>query len=501
MVFAIDRRQSYRVAAILRPRTLVAIGLAITVSACAVGPDFHPPVAPTTTRYASDQDPAVSATPQIVLGAKISRQWWTFFRSPSVDGVIRKALAHSPTLVAATATLAKAQEQVSVATGELEPQIDIGASAGRQKPGAAFVGPLARHFSPFTAYSIGSTVHYNLDLFGGTRRLIEQQTALARYQRYRLDAAYLSLTGSVVTESVGIAALRLRIAIVQSIIVDDQKNVDLVQAAYTVGAATVVDVTSVQSQLANDQTLLPPLRQQLSEGRDALAILVGDTPGDWQAPAFDLDKITLPDAMPVVLPSELVHQRPDILAAEAQLHAASAAIGVATANMFPKIELSASAATEELTTGALFGPGSAAWNLIASISQPIFHGGELAAKRRAAIDDFHAAMADYEQTVLQSLGQVADNLHALAHDGEELAAQKRAVKAADLSLQLTRAAFEAGQVGAIDVLDAERRAQQARLGYARARAQQYADATQLFLATGGGVVDGDWARGQWAPNG
>lgn len=501
MVSGFDRRRSYRSAVGRQLRTLASVGVAIAVSACAVGPDFHPPAAPTTTRYTSEQDPAVSATPQIVLGAKISRQWWTFFRSSMLDGVIRQALAHSPTLVAANATLAKAQEQVTVASGQLEPQIDFGASAGRQKPGAAFVGPLARHFPPFTAYSIGATAHYDLDLFGGTRRLIEQQTALASYQRFRLDAAYLSLTGSVVTESVQIAALRLRIAIVQSIIVDDQKNVDLVQAAYTVGAATVVDVSSVESQLANDQTLLPPLRQRLSESRDALAILAGATPGDWQAPSFDLDTITLPDAMPVVMPSELVHQRPDILAVEAQLHAASAAIGVATADMFPKIELSASGATEELTTGALFGPGSAAWSLISAISQPIFHGGELAAKRRAAVDDFHAALAEYEQTVLQSLGQVADSLHALAHDAEELAAQKRAVKAADLSLDLTRSAFQAGQVGAIDVLDAERRAQQARLGYARARAQQYDDATQLFLATGGGVVGGDWTQGHGGPSG
>lgn len=501
MASGLDQWRSRRAATIGQLRTLFAVGLAIAVSACTVGPDFHPPNAPTTTRYTSEQDPAVSATPQIVLGAKISRQWWTFFRSSALDGVIRQALAHSPTLVAANATLAKAQEQVTVASGQLEPQIDFGASAGRQKPGAAFVGPLARHFPPFTAYSIGATVHYSLDLFGGTRRLIEQQTALTSYQRYRLDAAYLSLTGSVVTESVQIAALRLRIGIVQSIIVDDRKNADLVQAAYEVGAATVVDVSSVQSQLANDETLLPPLRQRLSESRDALAILAGVNPGDWRAPVFDLDEMTLPNAMPVVLPSELVHQRPDILAAEAQLHAASAAIGVATADMFPKIELSASGATEELTTGALFGPGSAAWSLISAISQPIFHGGELAAKRRAAIDDFHGALAEYEQTVLQSLGQVADSLYALAHDGEELAAQKRAVKAADLSLQLTRSAFQAGQVGAIDVLDAERRVQQARLGYARARAQQYDDATQLFLGTGGGVVGGDWAHGRSEPNG
>jgi len=240
-----------------------------------------------------------------------------------------------------------------------------------------------------------------------------------------------------------------------------------------------------RSQLENDRTLLPPLRQQLSVARHALAILVGQPPAEWSAPKFDLDRFTLPRELPLSLPSELVHDRPDIMAAEAQLHAASATIGVATANLYPQITLSVSVGQQALTLGHFFEAGSNIWSLAGGLTAPIFHGGTLEAERQGAIDAYRASLANYEQTVLTSFGQVADVLQALTHDAEELVAQRHALEAADASLSLTRLSYSAGNVGVIQVLDAQRLHEQARLGYVRAEAQRFQDTAQLYLALGG----------------
>ncbi len=160
-------------------------------------------------------------------------------------------------------------------------------------------------------------------------------------QEFQLDAAYLALTGNAVTEALTIASLNAQIATVEGIIRDDQTNLDLVQKEVRAGVATQLDIETATSQLAADRTQLPPLRQQVSVAQHALAVLVGRAPGDWVPPDFDLDRITLPEELPLSLPSALVRQRPDILAADARLHAASAAVGVATAQLYPSITLSA----------------------------------------------------------------------------------------------------------------------------------------------------------------
>ncbi len=236
----------------------------------------------------------------------------------------------------------------------------------------------------------------------------------------------------------------------------------------------------------SDRTLLPPLGQQLNAAQHALAILLGKAPADWTPPDFDFAAITLPAELPVSLPSALVRQRPDVMSAEARLHAASAAIGVATAQLYPNITLSAGLNQEAISVVSLFHGASNVWSLGAGLTAPIFHGGALEAQRRGAVDAFNAALDNYEQTVLQAFGQVADVLDALGHDAELLAAERRALAAADRSLALTRQTYAIGSIGILQVLDAQRLAEQARLGYVRAEAQRYLDTAQLFLAMGGG---------------
>ncbi|HXW22474.1 MAG TPA: efflux transporter outer membrane subunit, partial [Rhodomicrobium sp.] len=332
-------------------------------------------------------------------------------------------------------------------------------------------------------------VSYAPDVFGGTRRLVEQESALAEFQHLELAAAYLSLTGNAVTQAINIAAAREQIAAAQEILSVDERNLDLVRVSFEAGKSAQTDVLSAQSQLDGDQTLLPPLRQQLSAARHALAVLAGKAPAEWSPPDFDFTNLELPLDLPVRLPSALVRERPDILAAEAQLHAASAAIGIATAQLYPNINLSASWTQESASMGTLFDSSNGLWSLVSSLTAPIFHGGTLEAQRQEAIDAFAAQLGTYRETVLQAFGQVADVLRALQHDAELLAAQQRALETAQASLSLAQDSFAAGQASFLQVLDAQRLYQQARLGYAKAKGQRYLDTAQLFEAMGGAWQD------------
>jgi NodT family efflux transporter outer membrane factor (OMF) lipoprotein len=264
-----------------------------------------------------------------------------------------------------------------------------------------------------------------------------------------------------------------------------------VREAYEAGSVSRLDIVSAQSQLASDGTLLPPLRQDLSLARHALAIVLGQPPAGAALPELDLAQVTLPRDLPLSLPSELAHRRPDILAAEAQLHAATAAVGVATANLYPRISLSAAGGPQSTSLAHLFDPGSGAFGLAGSLLAPIFDGGTLRAQQRAAVDAMRAGAASYEQTVLVAFGQVADTLQALSHGAEQLEAQARAQDAARENLDLTRQSYAAGNVGVLQVLDAQRAYQQARLGYVRALSQRYFDTVQLFLALGGSAPGAD----------
>jgi NodT family efflux transporter outer membrane factor (OMF) lipoprotein len=409
--------------------------------------------------------------------------WWRLFGSAELDDTIERALSENRDLAAAEATLAQAREAVSASAGALYPQVDLDASSGRQKYGAQFRG--SQYFPPFTYFSLGPSVSYVLDYTGGERRAVEQQQALAGHQAYQLQAAYLNLTGDIVEQALMIASTGAQIEAVESLLAEDRQNLTLVQTAFDAGSVSRVDVLSAQSQLAQDQTLLAPLRQQLSLARHALSILAGHAPADWAPPNFHLTALRLPRTLPLTVPSELAHRRPDILASESQLHAATAAVGVATSGLYPQITLAAAAGQQSLQLTHLFDNSSTAWNLAAGLSAPLFDGGTRRAQRRAALDAMQAALAHYQQTVLRSFGQVADVLTALDHDAEQLAAQKNALDSAEASLNLSRQSYSFGNSGVLQVLDAGRLYQQARLGYLRAQAQRYQDTVQLFLALGG----------------
>ncbi len=461
------------------------------LAGCTVGPNFEPPAAPAIKSYTPDGAPALSSPgggePQqhLTQGEKVSGEWWDLFHSDRLDGVLRDALAGNQTLAAATATLAQAREQAGQAQGALYPQLDFGASASRSRMSEQSIG--LNQLSPVSNfYQIGPNVSYALDIFGLNKRRVEQQDALAQYQEFQLDGAYLTLTGNAVKEAITIASARAQIAAIEAIADDDDKTLDLVRREFNARNRTVVDVETARTQLAVDRAMLPPLRQQLAIARDALSVLAGKAPGDWAPPDFEIAEFALPQDLPLTVPSQLVRERPDILASEAQLHAASAAVGVATAQLYPNITLSASLAQEALKTGTLFTAGGTAWDVAAGLTAPLFHGGALEAQKRGAEDAFHGAFATYRQTVLASFGQVADTLQALDHDAQLLEAQQQAVEAAQASLRASRQSVAAGNIEVLQLVDAQRQYEQARLGAIRATAQRYLDTVDLFAAMGGG---------------
>jgi NodT family efflux transporter outer membrane factor (OMF) lipoprotein len=465
------------------------LGLTTVVAGCKVGPSFKRPDAPATERYTRQklQVESSSLDQQIALGATLDREWWHLFQSDAIDTVVKRALQGNRTLVAADATLAQANEMAQAQAGSLYPQVNMTAGVGRQKYGAQFFGTFQK-LPPFTYYALGPTVSYALDYTGGAARSVEQQFAQAEYQKQQLSAAYLMVSGNAVMECLRIALLQGEIATVEAILEEDRQNRQLVQVAFDAGSVSRTDVVSAESQLASDATLLPPLRQQLSEARHALSIIMGQFPANEVPAEFDLSKVTLPHDLPVSLPSELVHNRPDILASEAQLHAATAAVGVATSNLYPHIVLSGSLTMQSTILRRLFEGQNNAYNGIGSLTAPLFDGGTLRAEKRAAIDAMQASAANYQQTVLTAFGQVADSLEALDHDAEQLDAQQHAESAARENVDLTRKSYNEGNVGVLQVLDAERLYQNARLGYVRAQAQRYMDTVQLFLALGGAVT-------------
>lgn len=464
---------------------LIALPLALLLGACMVGPDFKTPETQAAPTYAASGDTPLPADQQLALGKKIEGDWWAAFRSPALDAVIKQALADNQNIAAAKARVAAAQELVKSAGGALLPQVSVGGTMGYQKYGAALFGPAELTIPPFVYYTVGPTVSFPLDLFGGQRRTVEEKAALAEYRVHELNAAYLTLSANVTAQALASASARSQIAVLRGIVANDARNAELVETAVRFGSDTRTQLLAAQSQLASDRTLLPDVQQQQSTARHALALLVGKAPADWSPPDFALDDFTLPAEIPASLPSELVHDRPDIRAAEAQLHAASADIGVATANLYPKIDLTGTLTQQALTPGGLFNTVASAWGVAGNIVQPLFNGGQLSAERRAAIDRYTEALATYRQTILTAFGQVADRLQALANDAEEIRAQNTAAQAASASLELARTSFSFGNSGVLEVIDAQRRLSQAQLGYSRAKAQRLIDTAQLFLALGG----------------
>lgn len=477
-------------------RKLIVALAAVSLCGCAVGPDFRAPEAPKAGRYTETPLPAeTAASPgpggeaqRFVESGKLPEQWWALYRSKPLDGLIRQGIAESPTLAAARATLRQAQENFRARRGAIVyPGIDANLSARRQKiSNATFGGSGA---SLFNLYGASVNVGYSVDVAGGGRRELEALAALVDYQRYQLEAAHLALTANIVTAAIREASLRAQIRASRDILAAEEQQVKRVARQYELGGVGRLELISQRAQVAQTEASLPPLEKELAATRHDLATLTGRLPSEAGLPEIELDSLHLPGEIPVSVPSDLVHQRPDIRAAEALLHQASAQVGVATAALYPHITLDGSFGAQSTKLHDLFA-GPSLWGLGAALTQPLFHGGELRAQRRAAIAAYDAAQAQYRETVLQAFRNVADALRALETDARAVKAQMQAEALARDRVELTRKQYRLGGTSYLALLDAQRQYETARLNLVVARAARYADTAALFQALGGGWREG-----------
>jgi NodT family efflux transporter outer membrane factor (OMF) lipoprotein len=462
---------------------VAAVSALMLLCACTVGPDFQMPPASQSQHYDQQAEQRLGeggnqvGEQHIALGQKVRGDWWSAFQSPKLDKVVRRAIDGNLELVAADATIRQAASSVAAAEGALYPQVDFAAQAGRQRVHNA-PEPAVSNF-----YAIGPRVGFDLDAFGGNKRRVEQQQAFTELQKHRYEAAYLTLTGDVASQALLVASANAQMQAVEKLLANDAKNLQLVRMAHLNGSTTQIDVSLAETRLAQDRTLLPPLAQQRDSARHALSILTGKGPADWIAPDFELAEFVLPSNVPVSLPSAMAQDRPDIRQAEAELHMASAAVGVATANLYPHVELSAFLAQSASGNG-----GAALWGFAAGLAGPIFDGGTLKAERQAAVDGYKATLAGYQQTVIQSFGQVADTLQAINHDAEQNLAQEQALRAAESSFRLNQQAYAQGENSILQVLEAERAYEQALLGQIKVKTEQYLDTVRLYVALGGNSI-------------
>jgi len=461
---------------------------------CAVGPNFHSPVAPATDKYTPSPLPnrtiAIKtqggASQQFEFGRDIPAEWWQLFKSPQLDALIRQGINNSPNLQAAQAALRVAQENLRAEIGAgLFPSVNAALTANRQQFSGAS-NNTGDQTTIFSLYNASVNVTYTPDVFGGIRRQIEGFRAQAEFQRFQVEAAYLTLTANIVTTVITEASLRSQIAATHELVNAQQGQVDIARKQFQLGGISMADVLAQETQLAQTMSLLPPLEKNLAQVRHSLAVLVGDLPSENHAPFFDLGDLKLPTHLPVTLPSTLVRQRPDVRAAEATLHQASAQIGVATANLLPTFPLTGSWGYTNNDLNELFKPTSMVWSIGGQVLQPIFQGGALLAQRRSSIAAYDQAAAQYRQTVLVAFQNVADALRAIEIDAHALRAQAEFERTAYKTYRIVYQQYKLGAADYVALLVAYRAYQNARILRIQAEATRFADTAALFQALGGG---------------
>jgi NodT family efflux transporter outer membrane factor (OMF) lipoprotein len=478
------------------PRLAACLTAALLLAGCEVGPDFERLAPPAVTGYTPEPLAAQTASAPVpggegqhfVQGLDIPGQWWTLFHSPALNALVEQAIAANPTLPAAQAALRQAWENVYAEQGSLFPSVTAGFSPSRNKTATGALSPASASGNPYYSLYTGQVnVSYAPDLFGGTRREIESLAAQAEVQRFQLEATYLSLTSNVVAAAIQEASLRGQIAAIEEIVRIDSQGLDILRRQLQLGQVAGADVAAQEAALAQARAMLPPLQKQLAVERDLLTALIGRFPSQEPAVKFDLPSLRLPRELPVSLPSKLVDRRPDVRAAEAQLHSASAEIGVAVANRLPQFSLAAGAGTaSNLISQFIMTPGTAFWNVGGNVAQTLFDAGALRHKQRAAVAAFDQAAAQYRSTVIGALQNVADALRALQSDADALNAAAAAQRAATTSLDIVRRQLQLGAVNYLTLLTAQNAYQQALVTLVQTQASRYADTAALFQALGGG---------------
>jgi len=469
--------------------------LMLPLGAC-VGPNFHRPKAPDVERYTvepiepqtASADGPGGAAQRFLTQQDVPRTWWTLFGSRELDSLVDEALKRNPQVQAAQGALRQALENTAAQRGSYFPLVQGNFDAQRSRDATGVLAPTLSSGTPlYNLFTPQVTVSYVPDIFGLNRRMVESLSAQAEATRFQLDATYLTLTANVVTAAIQEAQLRDQIAGTERVIGLERESLDVLRRQLSLGAVAEADVYAQDAALAQLEAALPPLHKQLHQARDQLAVLTGHYPADFKPPHLMLAELTLPLDLPLGVPSRLIERRPDVRAAEAELHAATAQVGVAIANMLPQITITGDIGSTAPVFAELFKPGTGFWTIGASASQTLFEGGTLIHRKRAADAALTQASAQYRLAVLTAFQNVADALHALDADADALQAASRAEQSAQKSLGVAHHQLELGSVTYLALLNAEQTYQQAEISLVQARANRYADTAALFQALGGSL--------------
>jgi NodT family efflux transporter outer membrane factor (OMF) lipoprotein len=471
-------------------------GVAAALLSACVGPNFHRPAAPNVERYtilplaaATAEAPGMGGAAQRFLSEQdVPRNWWTLFGSDELDSLVWTALRANPDVASAQAALRQALENTAAQRGSYFPMVQGSFDASRNRDATGVVQPTLQSGTPlYNLFTPQVTISYVPDVFGANRRAVESLAAQAEASRFQLDATYLTLTANVVATAIQEASLRAQIAGTERVIALERESLAVLRRELELGAIAEADVYAQDAALAQLEATLPPLTKQLHQARDQLAVLTGRLPADFTPARFTLEQLSLPMDLPLGVPSQLIERRPDVRAAEAQLHAATAQVGMAIANLLPQLTITGDIGSTAALFTDLFKPGTGFWNLGAHASQTLFAGGTLVHRKRAADAALDQAAAQYHAAVLTAFQNVADALHALDSDADALKAASRAEDAAQKSLDVARHQLELGSVSYLALVNAEQTYQQAVVSLVQARGNRYADTAALFLALGGAI--------------
>ena len=471
---------------------------AMLLVACAVGPNFKTPAPPAVNSYTPQPVMTTAATPGVTAGAAqhlasgadIPGDWWTLFHSAPLNALIEQALAHNHDMKAAQAALRVAHEDMLAQRGAFLPSVSANFSASHQRQSTLLAPvpnyPVVPSEFQYNLYTPQLSISYTPDVFGANRRASESLKAQEQAARFQMIATWNTLASNVAVAAIQLAALQAQVDTTRQSIAAGEKMLGILRYQYAKGYASRVDLAAQESQLAQTRATLPPLEKQLAQQRDLLAVLTGRFPSQAPDEHFTLDSLQLPGELPLSLPSRLVEQRPDVRQAQANLHAASAEIGVATAARLPNLTLTADTGSTALEFSKLFTGGTGFWDVAAGITAPIFEGGTLLHQQRAAKAAYVEASEQYRSTVLTAFQNVADTLVALDQDAKALQAAANAEQAAQLTLDLTERQLKDGYASQLQWLTAEQTWQQARITLVQAQANRFADTAALYQALGGG---------------
>jgi len=473
---------------LLRASSRLAVLGCGVLAGCMVGPDYHRPAVASSAGYLDGDKPGALAgdAQRFSNTVDVPAHWWTEFGSPQIDRLVQQALERNPDLASARAALRAARSTLTAQRGTLFPQVDLGASASRQRNSVTLASPLNSNAEDYTLYTGQLNIAYTPDVFGGIRRQIETVAAQAENQKFAVEAAYLTLTSNVVVAAIQVASLQAQIQANEAIVKADQDALDALNLQKRLGEASGADVVAQEATVAQAKAALPPLLKQLGQQQHLLAQLTGTTPSEFAKVSIDLDAIRLPRELPLTLPAKLVEQRPDIRAAEANVHAASAQVGVAIANRLPNISLSGALGGTSTDIGTLLSNGNVLWAVTGGVTQPLFDAGTLREKQHASEAQLDQAKEQYRSTVLSAFQNVADALLALGQDSDALIAATNSQEAALKSLNIARMKVQQGEGNIAALLLAQQAYQQARSATVQAQAARYSDTAGLFQALGGG---------------